>query len=68
MATFLHKTKGEAIKGKARVYFTCHPDDFDRSFDKICADIFKTQGAQGVNTHDLGDLLHRVVASHQIVL
>ncbi|MBQ0125380.1 MAG: TIR domain-containing protein, partial [Clostridiales bacterium] len=24
-----------------RVYFTCHPDDFESSFDRICEDIFK---------------------------
>lgn len=44
MANILFKTKGGAIlKGKPRVYFTCHPDDFEHSFDKICDDIFKTQ-------------------------
>lgn len=32
-------TKGN---GKPRVYFTCHPDDFDRFFEKVCADIFAT--------------------------
>ncbi len=25
------------------MYFTCHPADLDRSFEKICADIFRTQ-------------------------
>ena len=36
-------TKGNsAPNGKARVYFTCHPDDFDKYFDKVCSDIFKS--------------------------
>lgn len=36
-------TKGNAdTRGKPRMYFTCHPDDFNRAFDKICGDIFKT--------------------------
>lgn len=40
---FSVKTKGNADpKGKPRVYFTCHPADFGRAFDKICADLFAT--------------------------
>lgn len=27
---------------KPKVYFTCHKNDFDASFDKICDDIFRT--------------------------
>lgn len=43
MANLIFKTKGMVNpKGKPRVYFTCHPDDFDKSFNKICRDIFKT--------------------------
>ena len=38
---FLVKTRGNADpKGKPRVYFTCHPADFARVFEKICADLF----------------------------
>ena len=34
MANMLFKTKGNANpKGKARVYFTCHPDDFNLYFE-----------------------------------
>lgn len=37
------RTNGNSSpKGKARVFFTCHPNDWDRCFDKICEDIFKT--------------------------
>ncbi len=32
-----------SAQGKERVYFTCHPDDFEKYFDSICMDIFKTQ-------------------------
>ena len=40
MADFLVKTRGGAeARGKPRVYFTCHPDDFERYFDKIAGDI-----------------------------
>lgn len=43
MAKILFKTRGgSAPKGKPRVYFTCHPEDFGRSFEKICEDIFRT--------------------------
>ena len=27
---------------KPKIYFTCHPDDFEMCFDKICEDIFRT--------------------------
>ena len=43
MATFLYKTRGNSSpERKPRVYFTCHPDDFEKHFEKICEDIFKT--------------------------
>ncbi len=43
MINMLCKTKGDADpKDKPRIYFTCHPADFDQCFEKICNDIFKT--------------------------
>jgi len=37
-----YKTKGNVSpQGKRRVYFTCHPDDYDRFFDRISTDILK---------------------------
>ena len=43
MATFLYKTRGNSSpERKPRVYFTCHPDDFSKHFEKICSDIFAT--------------------------
>ncbi len=36
------KTRGNSSpKGKGRVYFTCHPNDFDTYFEKLCEDIFQ---------------------------
>ena len=41
MAKFKVVTRGDSDPhGKPRVYFTCHPDDFDKYFDKVCKDIF----------------------------
>ena len=40
-------------RGKARVYFTCHPDDFDKYFDKVCDDIFRTQDCAIYYTADM---------------
>ena len=43
MAEFFVKTKNQADVGKKpRVYFTCHPADFEACFDKICEDLFST--------------------------
>ena len=56
MATFLYKTKGDSTPtGKPKVYFTCHPDDFDRSFEKICEDIFKTHECAIYYTEDMSE-------------
>ena len=54
MATFLCKTKDDvSAQGKPRVYFTCHPKDFDRYFVKICKDIFKTHNCAVYYTKDM---------------
>lgn len=39
--------------GKPRVYFTCHPDDFDKYFQKICDDIFKSHNPVIYYTSDM---------------
>ena len=39
--------------GKPRVFFTCHPADFERSFEKICADIFAVQDCAIFYTPDM---------------
>ena len=51
---FLYKTRGNSSpKGKPRVYFTCHPDDFDRFFYKIRGDILKTHDCAIYYTEDM---------------
>lgn len=43
MANYKVKTKDNSNpKGKPRVYFTCHSDDFEGSFESVCRDIFET--------------------------
>ncbi len=39
--------------GKPRVYFTCHPADFEKYFDKLCEDIFKAQDCAIYYTPDM---------------
>ena len=53
-------------KGKPRVYFSCHPEDFSPWFGKICGDIFKTHDCVIYYTDELipeedgfGDPAHR---------
>lgn len=54
MPKMLYKTKGNADpKKKPRVYFTCHPDDFLRYFEKIVEDIFKTHDCAIYYTEDM---------------
>lgn len=54
MANFSYKTKGNTDpKGKPRVYFTCHPADFERYFEKILTDIFKTHDCAVYYTEDM---------------
>ena len=44
---------GASAQGKPRVYFTCHPDDFSRSFDKICEKLFEAQDCAVYYTPDM---------------
>ncbi len=54
MAVFKVATKNQDDVGKKpRVYFTCHPDDFDKYFKKICDDIFKTHDCAIYYTEDM---------------
>ena len=58
MANFSVRTRGNADpKGKARVYFTCHPEDFDRYFEKICEDVFKTHDCAIYYTENMSEPL-----------
>lgn len=52
---FQYKTKDRANPtGKPKVYFTCHPQDFDRAFEMICADIFASHDCAIYYTTDMG--------------
>ena len=58
MATFKVKTKNKVdIDKKPRVYFTCHPDDFETCFQKICNDIFKTHDCAIYYTQDMNEAI-----------
>ena len=58
MQHLLFKTKnGGSPKDKPRVYFTCHPDDFDRTFPKVCEDIFNTHDCAIYYTENMTELL-----------
>ena len=45
------------IDKKPRVYFTCHPDDFERYFKKVCNDIFKTHDCAIYYTKDMTEVI-----------
>ncbi len=52
--TFLHKTKdGSSLQNKPKVFFTCHPDDFEKCFKQICQDIFEFQDCVVFYTEDM---------------
>ena len=56
MATIKVETKNQIDIGKKpRVYFTCHPDDFGRHFQKICQDIFKTHDCAIYYTENMAE-------------
>ncbi len=53
-AVFSCRTRGNSSpKDKPRVYFTCHQNDFERFFDKIRKDIFKTHDCAIYYTKDM---------------
>ena len=54
MATMKMKTKNKTdINKKPRIYFTCHPDDFDNYFEKISNDIFSIYDCVIYYTEDM---------------
>lgn len=58
MAEFKVRTRGNADPyGKPRVYFTCHSDDFEKYFDKVCEDIFVTHAPAIYYTEDMNEQL-----------
>ncbi len=58
MAAFKIAAKNQFdIEKKSRVYFTCHPDDFEKYFKKICDDIFKTHDCAVYYTSDMTEAI-----------
>lgn len=58
MQEILIRTKGNApAKDKPRVYFACHPDDFERTFDKVCADLFEAADCAVYYASDMAEEL-----------
>lgn len=58
MAVFKVETKNKVdIDKKPRVYFTCHPEDFDKYFKKICDDVFKTHDCAIYYTEDMTEVI-----------
>lgn len=45
------------IDKKPRVYFTCHPDDFEKYFKKICEDIFNAHDCAIYYTEDMTEVI-----------
>ena len=58
MAIFKVETKNKTnIDKKPRVYFTCHPEDFEKYFKKVCVDIFKTHDCTIYYTEDMSEFI-----------
>ena len=52
------KAKNEIeISKKSRVWFTCHPADFDRCFEKVCQDLFATHDCAVYYTPDMTEVI-----------
>lgn len=58
MAKILCRTNGNGDpKGKPRVYFTCHPADFEKHFERVCKDIFATHDCAVYYTEDMSEAI-----------
>lgn len=58
MDVFKVETKNKVdVDKKPRVYFTCHPADFERYFKKVCDDIFKTHDCAIYYTEDMTEVI-----------
>ncbi|MDO5119435.1 MAG: toll/interleukin-1 receptor domain-containing protein [Coriobacteriales bacterium] len=58
---------GKSPQGRQKIYFCCHPDDFDLYFDQVCDDIFSKEEncaiyyeADPRGRYDRGDLLFQL--------
>ena len=60
MLNLSYKTRGNANpKGKPRVYFTCHPQDFENYFEKISNDVISLYDCAIYYTKDLSSDIER---------
>ena len=60
MLNLCYKTRGNANpKGKPRVYFTCHPQDFENYFEKISNDVISLYDCAIYYTKDLSSDIER---------
>jgi hypothetical protein len=58
MAAIKVKTKNKCpAEGKSRVYFTCHPDDFNAYFQTICDDIFAIHDCAVYYTENMTEII-----------
>ena len=58
MANIKVETKNKVdIDRKPRVYFTCHPGDFDKYFKRVCDDIFLTHDCAIYYTEDMTEAI-----------
>ena len=58
MASVLWRTKGNSNpSGKPRVYFTCHPEDFEKYCGRICDDIWKTHDCAIFYTANMSEVI-----------
>lgn len=69
MAKLITREKdGSTSQNKSRVYFTCHPDDFDRYFDQLCDDIFAICDCAIYYTADMDAALNKTNIEFDIPL
>jgi len=54
------KALNNDVRGKRRVYFTCHPDDFDKYFEKVTDDILKCANCAIFYTENMAEPLPEV--------
>jgi hypothetical protein len=58
MAIIKIETKNQSDIGKKpRVWFTCHPEDFEKYFRKICDDLFATHDCAVYYTEDMTEII-----------
>ena len=57
MATFKVKANDNVdVDKKPRVYFTCHPEDFEKYFEIICRDVFEAVKPNGCAIYYTDDM------------